>query len=40
MELIVNYLPVFGVLALVFVFIKNMWVGKQDEGDAKNGKNC
>lgn len=35
MELIVNYLPVFGVLALVFVFIKNMWVGKQDEGDAK-----
>lgn len=35
MELIVNYLPAFGVLALVFVFIKNMWVGKQDEGDAK-----
>jgi len=35
MELIVDYLPAFGVLALVFVFIKNMWVGKQDGGDAK-----
>jgi len=35
MELIVNYLPVFGIVALVFVFIKNMWVGKQDGGDAK-----
>ena len=35
MELIVNYLPAFGILALIFVFVKNMWVGKQDEGDAK-----
>ncbi|WP_281541027.1 sodium-translocating pyrophosphatase [Maribacter aestuarii] len=35
MELIVNYLPAFGILALIFVFVKNIWVGKQDEGDAK-----
>ena len=35
MELIVKFLPAFGILALVFVFVKNMWVGKQDEGDAK-----
>ncbi|UII80769.1 sodium-translocating pyrophosphatase [Flagellimonas sp. CMM7] len=35
MDLIVKFLPVFGILALVFVFIKNVWVGKQDEGDAK-----
>tara|TARA_B100000809_G_scaffold266357_1_gene328683 strand:+ start:6671 stop:8986 length:2316 start_codon:yes stop_codon:yes gene_type:complete len=35
MELIVNYLPLFGVLALVFVFLKNTWVAKQDEGNEK-----
>ncbi|MEJ2163012.1 MAG: sodium/proton-translocating pyrophosphatase, partial [Robiginitalea sp.] len=35
MELIVNYLPAFGLLALVFVFFKNRWVSKQEEGDAK-----
>ena len=35
MELIVNYLPLFGVLALVFVFLKNRWVSKQDEGNEK-----
>ena len=35
MELIVNYLPLFGILALVFVFIKNSWVSKQDAGDEK-----
>ena len=35
MELIVKFLPAFGVLALIFVFIKNMWVAKQDGGDAK-----
>src|SRR5210317_1581917 len=32
MEFIVNYLPVFGVLALIFVFVKNAWVAKQDAG--------
>ncbi len=35
MELIVNYLPVFGVLALIFVFFKNNWVVKQEQGDEK-----
>lgn len=35
MELIVKFLPLFGVLALAFVFIKNVWVSKQDGGDAK-----
>ena len=35
MELLVNYLPLFGVLALVFVFAKSAWVTKQDQGDDK-----
>ena len=35
MELIVKFLPLFGVLALAFVFIKSAWVTKQDVGDAK-----
>ena len=35
MELIVKSLPAFGVLALLFVFIKNMWVSKQDAGTDK-----
>ncbi len=35
MELIVKFLPVFGLVALAFVFIKNMWVSKQEVGDAK-----
>ena len=35
MEFIVNYLPLFGVLALVFVFLKNVWVSKQDPGNQK-----
>ncbi len=35
MELIVNYLPVFGLLALAFVFFKNAWVSKQEEGNEK-----
>ena len=30
-----TYLPIFGILALVFVFWKNSWVAKQDEGDEK-----
>ena len=33
MELIVKFLPLFGVLALAFVFIKSAWVSKQDEGE-------
>ena len=35
MEIIINYLPIFGVLALIFVFWKNSWVSKQDAGDEK-----
>ncbi|WP_445386661.1 sodium-translocating pyrophosphatase [Robiginitalea sp. IMCC44478] len=35
MEQIVNYLWVFGILGLVFVFVKNAWVSKQEEGDPK-----
>lgn len=35
MEQIVNFLPAFGVLALIFVFVKNAWVSKQEEGDLK-----
>ncbi|MCP4882474.1 MAG: sodium-translocating pyrophosphatase [Flavobacteriales bacterium] len=35
MELIVNYLWLFGILALAFVFIKNAWVSKQDAGEDK-----
>lgn len=35
MELLVNYLPAFGVLGLLFVFIKNIWVSKQDAGNEK-----
>ncbi|WP_405565010.1 sodium-translocating pyrophosphatase [Polaribacter sp. Asnod6-C07] len=32
METVVKFLPLFGVLALAFVFIKSAWVSKQDEG--------
>ncbi len=35
MELIVNFLPAFGVLALLFVLIKNIWVSKQEVGNEK-----
>lgn len=35
MELIVSFLPLFGVLALAFVFIKSAWVSKQDQGNEK-----
>lgn len=35
MEILVNYLWVFGIVALLFVFIKNSWVAKQDGGNAK-----
>ncbi|MEM7381650.1 MAG: sodium-translocating pyrophosphatase [Bacteroidota bacterium] len=38
MELIVNFLWAFGILGLLFVFIKNAWVAKQDEGDEKMSK--
>ncbi len=35
MELIVKFLPLFGVLALIFVYFKNIWVSKQDPGSDK-----
>ena len=35
MELLVNFLPAFGVLALLFVVIKNVWVSKQEVGNEK-----
>ena len=35
MELIIKFLPGFGVLALLFVFIKNSWVSKQEVGNDK-----
>jgi K(+)-stimulated pyrophosphate-energized sodium pump len=38
MEILVNYLPAFGVLGLLFVLIKNVWVSKQDVGDEKMAK--
>ena len=40
MELVVSYLPLFGVIALIFVFVKNAWVSKQEVGDSKDGPNC
>ena len=35
MELIVKFLPLFGVVALLFVFIKSAWVSKQNQGTEK-----
>jgi len=35
METLVKFLPLFGVLALIFVLIKNAWVSKQEVGDEK-----
>jgi K(+)-stimulated pyrophosphate-energized sodium pump len=35
MEFIIKFLPAFGVLALLFVFLKNNWVSKQDVGNEK-----
>ncbi len=38
MELLIKGLPAFGVLALLFVFVKSSWVNKQDEGNDKMKK--
>lgn len=35
MELFIQLLPAFGILALLFVFIKNNWVSKQEIGNEK-----
>ena len=34
-EGLTNYLPAFGIIALLFVFYKNSWVSKQDPGNEK-----
>ncbi len=38
MEILVKYLPLFGVLGLLFVYVKNTWVTKQDKGNEKMSK--
>ena len=35
MTFIIDFLPAFGILALLFVFIKNNWIVKQEVGDEK-----
>ncbi|MBT8306949.1 MAG: sodium-translocating pyrophosphatase [Maribacter sp.] len=35
MDLIVKFLPAFGILALIYVFIKSSWVSKQEVGNEK-----
>ncbi len=35
MKMIIDFLPLFGVIALGFVFWKNAWVSKQEEGTEK-----
>jgi K(+)-stimulated pyrophosphate-energized sodium pump len=35
MKLIIDFLPTFGLLGLLFVFIKNNWIAKQDIGNEK-----
>ncbi|MFD2725219.1 sodium-translocating pyrophosphatase [Hyunsoonleella rubra] len=35
MDLLIKGLPAFGVLALLFVFVKSAWVSKQDQGTDK-----
>ena len=35
MKMIVDFLPLFGVIALGYVFWKNAWVSKQEEGTEK-----
>ena len=35
MELMIKFLPAFGALALIFVFLKNNWVSKQEVGNEK-----
>jgi len=35
MEYIIQFLPAFGIVALLFVFIKNTWVSKQEVGNDK-----
>jgi K(+)-stimulated pyrophosphate-energized sodium pump len=38
MENLINYIPIFGVIALLFVVWKSAWVNRQEVGDAKMAK--
>ncbi|MFK5958013.1 MAG: sodium-translocating pyrophosphatase [Lutibacter sp.] len=38
MDLLIKFLPLFGILALAFVVVKNAWVTKQDSGNEKMSK--
>ncbi len=38
MEQLVNYLPFFGIVAMLFIFYKNKWIAKQEEGTEKMSK--
>ncbi|MDA9596895.1 sodium-translocating pyrophosphatase [Flavobacteriaceae bacterium] len=38
MKFIIDFLPVFGLLGLVFVFVKNNWIAKQEVGNEKMAK--
>ena len=38
MEQLVNYLPFFGIVAMLFIFYKNKWIVKQEEGTEKMSK--
>ena len=35
MELLIKFLPAFGIFALLFVLVKNNWVSKQEVGNEK-----
>ena len=35
MKFVIDFLPIFGLLALLFVFIKNNWIAKQEIGTEK-----
>ena len=38
MTIIIDFLPAFGLIGLLFVFIKNNWVTKQEVGNEKMAK--
>ena len=38
MKFVIDFLPLFGVLGLIFVLIKNNWITKQEVGSEKMAK--
>ena len=38
MDILIKALPAFGVLGLLFVFVKSAWVNKQDQGTVTKRK--